>query len=297
VSAKKVPWSWQKKKKTEPTPAKPQPEESSPALAAWALPKGATPLSLAQQEMEFARDLPARDANEPTAEQLVAYLSRLRSRKGEPQAESSPQMPYKARPISFEPTRWEIFMLWAQAHRRQLSIGGALLVLILCTADLLRLVSLNGQIDREWRAIETALRDRYTLLPGYVECVSVYNEDETYALALAQRTLAVWQKARTDQQIATAAVQMERVMNLLTKIMNRYDQFVPAKDPDQEESSQNFIRLERKRERSRRETAELVRHYNTVVTDFNDRVGSLPGSLIAWTASLHERVLLFSSNN
>jgi hypothetical protein len=247
--------------------------------------------------MEFVREArPAHD-NEPTAEQLVAFLSRLMSRRKDPEpASSNPLTPYKARPISFEPTRWETIVLWSQAHRRRLSASTALLVLAVCTAYLIRLVSLNGQIEREWRGIETALRERYALVPGYLDCISVYSDDETYAFAMAQRSLSAWRKARTDRQIATTAVQMERVMSLLTKIMTRYDQFVPAKDSHQEESSRNFFRLEFERERSRRETADLVRHYNAMVADFNDKIDSFPGAAISWVARLHEHEPLFGGN-
>ncbi len=294
LPAKKISWSSRKPKVVPLAPVPPPPTSHT----TWALPKGAVPPpAVDQAEMEFARELRTADDHEPSAEQLVAYLSRLTSRKGEPQAPPTPQTPYKARPISFEPTRWDIFLQWAHAHRRRLSLGSALFLLIISTAYLLRLVSLNAQIDREWRVIETALHNRYALVPGYVECIAIYSDNESYAFAMAQRMSTAWRKARTDHQIASAAVQMERVMSLLTKVMNRYDQFVPLKDPDQADASANFLRLERQRERSRRETAELVQHYNTVARNFNDKVEGFPGSVIAWLAQLHPHALIFSSDN
>ena len=42
--------------------------------------------------------------------------------------------------------------------------------------------------------IETALRERSTLDPGYPDCIAVYSDDEKYAVALTQRNLAAWRK-------------------------------------------------------------------------------------------------------
>ena len=264
----------------------------------WALPRDAAAEAAAQTEMEFLRDTRPSDDNEPTAEQLVALLSKMSVRKpGAPETAATPnaQTPYKARPISFEPTRWDIFMLWAYAYRRRLSIGGALFVLAVVTAYLLRLVSLNTEIDRQWLAMETALRDRYALVPAYVVCIQTYSDSEHYTFAMAQKGLTAWRTARTEDEFVAAAAQMERVLRQLTRVMNRYEQDVPAKDSDQADSSAEFARLERQKELSRRRTGELVLRYNATVENYNDKVQTVPGSWIAWVAHLHARRPIFTN--
>jgi hypothetical protein len=187
-------------------------------------------------------------------------------------------------------------LLWAYAYRLRLSIGGALLVLTLTTAYLMKLVSLNGQIDRQWRTVETALRDRYALAPTYVACIQTYSDTERYTFAMADRAINAWHTARTDREIAAAAAQMERILKLLSKVMTRYDQEVPLKDPDQAESSETFTKLERKKEQSRRIAGELVEAYNVTVERYNDKVTGVPGAWIAWVADLHERAPLFAGS-
>jgi hypothetical protein len=302
VSAKRVPWSWRKT----PKPAPPPPAEKiaaavpppAPVAAGWALPKDAAAGAVAPTEMEFQRDARPADDRERTAEQLVALLSKLPKRHPgapEPTAPPSAQAPYKARPISFEPTRWDIFTLWASAHRRHLGIGGGLFVFAIATAYLLRLVSLNAEIDRQWLVVETALRDRYALVPGYVDCIHAYSDNEPFTFAMAQKGLTAWRAAHTEDELVAAAAQMERVLRQVARVMNRYDQDVPAKGPEEADSSAAFARLEREKERTRRITGELVLRYNATVEDFNGKVESVPGSWIAWAAHLHSRRTVFTA--
>lgn len=305
VFAKLVPWGSRK-----PAPPTPAPEDNKPrqiesaTIATWALPKdtdaarGTGPAT--QEEMDFARDLRRGDGadHEPTAEQLVAYLSKLPARTKEAPTMSEAQdarAPYKARPISFEPTRWEIAWMWVQTYRRRLSIGAVLLMLALSTAYLWRLVSLDTRIDQQWRGLESALRDRYALVPAYVECLTAFSDSERYTMTITQRGLTAWHAARTDRQIAAAAARMEMVLTQLTKVMRRYDQSVPVKEAEQAESSAQFAKLERQKELSRQRTAELVQRYNAAVINFNSKVTSAPGSWLAWASNLHERSLLFTS--
>jgi hypothetical protein len=270
-------------------------------VSTWALPKGATaPPTATQEEMEFAREgrQPEDSPGEPTAEQLVAFLSRLTSRSQTPAAMSAAldaRAPYKARPISFEPTRWELVAMWVQARRLRVAAGAILFFLALATAYLWRLVSLNAEIDRQWRGMETALRERYALVPAYVECIRTFSDSEHYTMTITERGLTSWRNARTDPQIAAAAARMEMILTQLSKVMRRYDQSAPAKEAEEAASSERFALLERQRELSRRRTSELVQHYNIAVARYNQQVGRFPGQWLAWAAHLHERPPIFTS--
>jgi hypothetical protein len=299
VFAKLVPWS--SRKATEPDPVKPSAaDDSSSTTPSWALPKTTDAAGVApaqnQAEMEFAREAQGQgvSADEPTAEQLVALLSKMSARNREPRASINPQAPYKARPISFDATQWEVFKMRAYAHRGRLSLTGVALLLVLGAVYLMKLVSLNAEIDRQWLKVDNELRHRYALAPAYVDCILSFSDNERYTLLLTEKALDAWHKAKTDEEIATAAAQMERVMIRLAKVMKRYEQSVPAPEPDQIESSALFAQLEVQKERSRAVASEMIQRYNADVEDFNSKVLDAPGSWIAWVARLHPRSPLFA---
>jgi len=248
-----------------------------------------TALELAAQEDE------ARSADEPTAEQLVAILSKISAREREAQPPSTPLTAYKAKPISFAATPWDVFKLWARAHWLRLSVAGAALLLILAAADLFHLLSLNTALDREWLGVEAALRQRYAMAPAYVDCITIYSDNERFTLALTERALAAWRTARTEKEVAAAATQMENALTALAKAMSHWEQITPAKDAAQTASSNRFAELQREKDRSRGRTTEAIRRYNQLAEDFNDQVGGVPGAWIARVAGLHPRATLFTS--
>lgn len=247
--------------------------------------------------MEFARELQGQrdQANEPTAEQLVALLSRMSSRVREPRVEVTPQTPYKARPISFDASRWDVVKLYISAHRVRLGFAGVGLVFAVAVLYLFKLVALNTEIDRQWLEVDHALRQRYAAVPQYVDCILAYSDNERFTLASTEKGLDAWRTAKTEQDVAAAAARMERILILLAKVMRRCEKGVPAPEPNQVDSSALFVELEQQRQQSRLVTTELVLRYNTVVENFNDKVQSAPGSWSAGLAGLHPRHPLFSS--
>jgi hypothetical protein len=288
LSAKQVPWAVPK-----PPPTK------APEKSTWALPKTE---SLKHQEPppEPTRESLKREAEvdrEPTAAELVAMLSHRAVRTlVNARDEHVPLQAYKARPISFAATRWDVMKMQASAHRLRLSAAGVGLGLVLGALYLLKLVSLNAQIEHQWQGVEGMLRQRYALVPAYVECIAAYSDQERYALALTEKGLHDWRTARTDMEIAAAAEGIERVLTVLARTMNRYDQNGVAKDPAQVESSTQFARLQEQRAHSRALLSEAITNYNKAVENFNDKVLGVPGSWIAWAAHLHARAPLFAAS-
>ncbi len=247
--------------------------------------------------MDFARELQVQrnEADEPTAEELVAILSRKAARVREPQEPRSAQEPYKARPISFVPTRWEIIQLWVSAHRVYATFASVALVVLVGTAYLWRLVLLNVEVDRQWLDLDHALRDRYAMVPAYVECIASYRDKETYALVLTGRALTAWRTARTKEQVISTTATMERVLALLSKEMRQCEQSSPAPDPDQLNSSTRFAKLEIQKSQSTEITTKLVLRYNATIGNFNDKVIGAPGSWIAGMAGLHPHRPIFAN--
>lgn len=312
LSARQVPWAASKTPSGKsPSPPPSPPPSKFPEPSTWALPKiaglkaGDSPRS--EPPPEQTRESLRREAQpdgEPTAAQLVAFLGKKTARAGAGSEVGSrassgggrktrvvrePTDRYKARPISFVPTRWEIVKMHVSAHRLRWSLAGAGLCAVLLATYLMRLTSLDAEIDRRWQGLEGLLRQRYALAPEYVKCIQAYSEDERFTFALAEKGLAEWRAAHTEKEMVLAAARMERVMKVLAKVMNRYDLETVAKESAEEGSSLQFARLEEQREQSRVLLSDAIRSYNQAVGDFNHHVIGPPGAWVAWMAKLHAR--------
>jgi hypothetical protein len=281
-----------------PLPSKPLLETS-----VWALPKtaGFPPENPPSDKtlVGATRKFPEREtgsSREPSAEELVAVLSRKASRM-RIREKPAPLEHYRARPISFTATRWEVFKMWARSRWRRLSFAGVGLVLALGAAYWWKLVSLNAEIDRQWNELTPWLRQRYALVPSYVTGIASFSNQERYTFAVAEKALATWRTARTDEEIAAAAVRMEQALSLLAKVMKRYTQDGVASEAEQVASSLQFGRLEEKREQSRALLREQIRTYNQAVTAFNERLLGVPGSWLAPIAHLHARAPLYAGGS
>ena len=296
LTARLIPWGRAKKKK--PAEPPPPPPEPLPTPSIWALPKSEKPSS-ATPPGEPGSDVPRPEGesdNEPTAEQLVAFLTRapMRSKHREQPAQT-PVGVYKARPISFTASRWDVLKLWAQARRWRLSLAGVALVAVFATAYGMRLASLNAKLDRQLHGVEAMLRQRYAAVPTYLNCIASFGNEERFTFALTEKGLAAWRAARTEKEIAAAAAQMETALNLLAMVMNRYAQDGVTKEPEQDQSLHEFARLEIQRKLSRLRLSESIRTYDAAVEDFNDKVNGVPGSWVAWLAGVHVRSPLYAT--
>ena len=218
----------------------------------------------------------------------------MRSKRREEPAQT-PVGIYKARPISFTASRWDVLKLWVQARRWRVSLAGVALVAIIVTAYGLKLASLNAELDRQLHGVEAMLRQRYASVPRYLSCIASFGNEEHFAFALTEKGLAAWRTARTEKEIAAAAAQMETALNLLAKVMNRYAQDGVTKEPEQAASVHEFARLEEQRRLSRVQLREGIRTYNAAVENFNGRVLGVPGSWVAWLAGVHARSPLYTA--
>jgi hypothetical protein len=296
LTAKQVPWG--RANKNEPTPP-PTPPEPPPTLSTWALPKSANVSSTDSspgEALSDARDRAGAADDEPTAEQLVAILTRAPWHpKSREQPALTPVGIYKARPISYSASRWDVLRLWAQAHRWRLSLAGTALAVLLGMAYVWNLASLDAELDGRLHATEAMLRERYAAVPNYVKCVAAFGGEERYTLALTDKGRAAWRAARTEKEIAAAAAQMEMALNSLAKVMNRYAQEGVAMEPEQTESLLQFARLEEQRKLTRGRLSVQIQNYNSEVEHFNAKVLGVPGSWVAPLVGVHARAPLYTA--
>jgi hypothetical protein len=218
----------------------------------------------------------------------------MRSRHPEHTAQT-PVGIYKARPISFTASRWDVLKLWVLARRWRVSVAGVALIAVLATAYGLRLASLNAELDRQLHGVEAMLRQRYAAVPRYLSCIASFGNEERFTFALTDKGLAAWRAARTEKEIAAAAAQMEMVLDSLSKVMNRYAQDGVTKEPDQDRSLHEFARLEVQRKLLRLRLSQSIRTYDAAVDNFNARVNGIPGSWVAWLAGVHSRTPLYAA--
>jgi hypothetical protein len=283
LTARQVPWGGASKKAATTAPTPPTPAE----LSTWALPKSD---SSAPREVHH----PSSPDDEPTAEQLVAQLTKSSAPFREPKP-LAPPGPYKAQPILFAPTRWDLLLQRARAHWVRVGLGGALLVAVLIAAWVLRVLALDAAVAREWHGLEPLLRERCALVPAYVECIESFSRDERYTFAVTTRAQADWRAARTAAEIAAAAARMERVLGLLAKVTNRYAFDGVAKDPVQLERCRQFTQLEHRREQLRTQLRGKIRAYNLAITALNARIDRAPGAWIARLAGVTARAPLYAT--
>ena len=135
-----------------------------------------------------------------------------------------------------------------------------------------RLVTANEGIDGQWAQVETQYQRRFDLIPNLVGSVElVMNQEANIFLALAEAR-ANYSGARTVDEKAAAATQVEGSFGRLLAIMENYPQIKSSENVTnlmtQLEGTENRVSVERTR-------------FNEAVKDFNVMIKRLPTNLVA----------------
>ena len=134
------------------------------------------------------------------------------------------------------------------------------------------LVSMNESVDTQWAQVETQYQRRFDLIPNLVASVQGLMKQETAiftAIAVARQGYA---GARTTNEKAAAAGQLEGSLARLLVITENYPDLKSSVSVQslmsQLEGTENRVSVERMR-------------YNDIVKEYNVKVKSFPGSLFA----------------
>jgi len=135
-----------------------------------------------------------------------------------------------------------------------------------------RLVALDESTTAAWAQVETVLQRRYDLIPNLVSTVKGYASHEKGILEEVTRLRSQWGSAKTVDEKAKAAGELEGVLSRLLVVAEKY----PELKADQQfrdlqyelSGTENRIAVERGR-------------YNDSVRTYNTAVRQFPGSLIA----------------
>jgi LemA protein len=155
-------------------------------------------------------------------------------------------------------------------------LGGLLLVALLfggwCMSTYNRLVGLDESMKTQWSQVETVLQRRFDLIPNLVNTVKGYAAHEKEILTKVAELRSQWGAAKTVQEKAQAAGQLEGALARLLVVAENYPQLKADQGfrdlQVQLEGTENRISVERQR-------------YNEAVRDYNTAVRQFPGRFVA----------------
>jgi len=135
-----------------------------------------------------------------------------------------------------------------------------------------RLVALRESVDAAWGQVETVLQRRYDLIPNLVSTVKGYAKHEKGLLEEVTRLRSQWGSARTVDEKAKAAGQLEGTLSRLLLVAEQY--------PDLK-ASQNFRDLQYELSGTENRISVERQRYNEAVRAYNTAIRKFPGSVVA----------------
>ncbi len=133
-------------------------------------------------------------------------------------------------------------------------------------------VKANLAVDTQWAQVETQYQRRFDLIPNLVASVQGIMKQETTIFTAIAEARQGYAGARTVDEKAQAAGQMESALGRLLVITENYPTLKSSENVQslmtQLEGTENRVSVERGR-------------YNEVVQTYNLKVKSFPGNLVA----------------
>ncbi len=143
-----------------------------------------------------------------------------------------------------------------------------------------KMIKLDEQVDGSWAQVETVLQRRFDLIPNLVETVKGYAQHESDVLTEVTALRSQWAAAKTVDEKATIAGQLQGALGRLMVISERY--------PDLK-ANQNFLALQSQLEGTENRISVERRRYNEAVQQYNATIRTFPNSIIAGFAGLERR--------
>jgi LemA protein len=135
-----------------------------------------------------------------------------------------------------------------------------------------RLVALQENVNTAWAQVETVLQRRFDLIPNLVNTVKGYAEHEREILEEVTRLRSQWGQAKTVDEKAKAASELEGVLSRLLVVSENY--------PDLK-ASQNFRDLQVELSGTENRVSVERERYNEAVRAYDTAVRQFPASLVA----------------
>lgn len=134
------------------------------------------------------------------------------------------------------------------------------------------LVSSRNRVQEAWSDIEVQLKRRYDLIPNLVETVKGYTKQESSVLENVT-------KARSLAMNASSIQERLKDENLLSGALKSL--FAVSESYPDLKSNQNFMQLQSDLTDTEDKIQAARRFYNGNVRDFNTKIQTFPGNIIA----------------
>jgi LemA protein len=135
-----------------------------------------------------------------------------------------------------------------------------------------QLVQARNRVDNAWSQVDVQLRRRFDLIPNLVETVRGYasHEKETFERVIA---------ARNRAQAAEGPAEAAQAENMLTGALRQL--FALAEAYPELKASTNFSELQAQLSETENRIAVSRQIYNDTVLSYNNKVQTIPSSLVA----------------
>jgi len=142
------------------------------------------------------------------------------------------------------------------------------------------LVRLRNRIDNAWSQIDVQLKRRYDLIPNLVESVKGYaaHEKGTFEAVTQARAAAINAQGPAEQ------AQAENMLSGALKSM-----FAVAEAYPDLKANQNFLNLQEELTSTEDRIAYSRQFYNDSVLSYNNKIQTLPSSMIAGMFNFEKR--------
>lgn len=135
-----------------------------------------------------------------------------------------------------------------------------------------QLVTAKENMNAAWAQVETVLQRRFDLIPNLVATVKGYAEHEKELLESVTQLRSQWGAAKTVDEKAKAAGELEGTLARLLVVAERY--------PDLK-ANQNFLDLQTELAGTENRITVERQRYNDSVRSYNTLVQRFPQSLVA----------------
>ncbi len=148
----------------------------------------------------------------------------------------------------------------------------AVAVVLLVIGGYNRFVTLSQAIDGQWAQVETQYQRRFDLIPNLVSSVQGFMRQEREVFENLAKARSAYSGARSVDEKAQAASQVEGALGRLLAIFENYPQL---------RSSETVINLMTELAGTENRVSVERRRFNDLVRDYNTAIKRFPSNLLA----------------
>jgi LemA protein len=157
-------------------------------------------------------------------------------------------------------------------------MAGWIILAIVVAFVLFLIVLYNGMVqlkiraDAAWSDIDVQLKRRHDLIPNLVETVKGYAAHEKGTFENISKWRSAAMSATTPADKAQAEGQLTMALKSLFAVAEAYPQL---------KANENFLSLQSSLAQIESDLQNSRRYYNAVVRDYNTKIQSFPGNMVA----------------